>query len=94
MKRFYTYVLASRSRVLYVGVTSDLERRIFEHKQKLVTGFTARYNVNRLVYFEETLEVTSAILREKQLKGWTRAKKIALLESVNPEWRDLSKDWG
>lgn len=93
MKRYYTYILASRSRVLYVGVTNNIERRVYEHQQKLVQGFTARYNVNRCVYFEETPEVRSAILREKQLKGWTRAKKVALIESINPQWRDLSEDW-
>ena len=90
---YYVYILASRSRVLYIGVTNDLKRRIAEHKQYRVRGFTARYNVTRLVYFEETASSRSAVAREKQLKGWTRKKKIALIEAVNPEWRDMSEEW-
>ncbi len=92
-KRYYTYIVASRTRVLYVGVTNDLERRMAQHRQKLLRGFTAKYNVDRLVYFEETSDVRSAIAREKQVKGWTRAKKVALIESLNPAWRDLSLEW-
>ena len=79
-----------KSRTLYTGVTNDLERRVYEHKQKLVPGFTAKYNITRLVYFEVTQDVQAAITREKQIKGWLRSKKIALIESVNPEWKDLS----
>ncbi len=93
MKQFYVYIVASRSRVLYTGVTNNLERRLFEHKNKVVEGFTSRYNVDRLVYFEFTGDAKAAIAREKQIKGWLRAKKIALIESVNPKWRALSKDW-
>ncbi len=71
-------------------VTSDLERRAYEHKQKLVPGFTSKYNITQLVYFEEAQDIQAAISREKQIKGWLRRKKIALIESVNPEWKDLS----
>jgi len=82
--------MTNKSRTLYTGVTNDLERRVYEHKQKLVPGFTAKYNITRLVYFEVTQDVQAAITREKQIKGWLRSKKIALIESVNPEWKDLS----
>ncbi|MDQ3259860.1 MAG: GIY-YIG nuclease family protein [Pseudomonadota bacterium] len=85
--------MASRSRRLYIGVTNHLERRVFEHKSKSLASFTAKYNINRLVYFAETGDVLAAIEREKQLKGWLRAKKIALIESTNPTWEDLSHDW-
>ena len=93
MKSYYVYIMASKSRTLYIGVTGNLERRVFEHKSKLVEGFTRKYNVTELVYYEETNDVQNAIAREKQLKGWLRAKKIALIESLNPEWKDLSLDW-
>ncbi len=93
MKSYYVYITASKSRVIYTGVTNDLKRRIYEHKNKLIPGFTSRYNADRLVYFEETSDVRSAIQREKQIKGWVREKKIALIESVNPTWRDLSLDF-
>jgi putative endonuclease len=89
-RQYLVYVLASRSRVLYVGVTNDLERRVFEHKQKLVPGFTAEYDVDRLVFFESTADIVAAIRREKQIKGWRRNRKVALIESVNPDWEDLS----
>jgi putative endonuclease len=88
---YYVYVLASRSRNLYIGVTGDLDRRIFEHKNKLVRGFTSQYNIHRLVYYEVYGNVTSAIAREKELKGWRREKKIALVERENPTWDDLSE---
>lgn len=93
MNQYYVYILTNRSRTLYTGVTNDLIRRVYEHKQKLVPGFTEKYNISRLVYFEETSDVRDAIAREKQIKGWTRAKKIALIESINPEWKDLSDGW-
>jgi putative endonuclease len=93
MKQYYVYILASRSRNLYVGVTNDLERRVYEHKQKLVPGFTTKYNIDRLVYFEATEDVQAAISREKQVKGWLRSKKIMLIGSVNPTWVDLSDSW-
>jgi putative endonuclease len=91
---YYVYVLTDhRSTTLYIGVTNDLERRVYEHKRKLVPGFTSRYNLTRLVYFEETADVRAAIEREKQLKGWRRSRKAELVETMNPEWRDLSEGW-
>jgi len=92
-KQYYVYIMTNRSRTLYTGVTSDLERRVYEHKRKLVPGFTAKYRIKQLVYFEVTQDVHAAIAREKQIKGWLRAKKVALIESVNPEWNDLSVGW-
>jgi putative endonuclease len=89
MKRYYVYIMTNRSGTLYVGVTNDLQRRVWEHKQKLIEGFTKRYNITRLVYYEETPDVTAAIVREKQIKGWLRKKKIAL----NSGWKDLSDGW-
>jgi putative endonuclease len=90
----FTYIMASRSRTLYIGVTSDLHKRVFEHKwREHEDSFTARYNCDRLVWFERFGEITSAIEREKQLKGWKRSKKIALIEGSNPAWVDLSRDW-
>ncbi len=90
---YYVYILTNRSDTLYTGVTSNLERRVYEHKNKLVEGFRKKYNLKTLVYFEETSDVRSAIEREKQIKGWTRRKKIALIESANPHRRDLSEGW-
>ena len=94
MKTYYVYIVASKSRTLYTGVTSNLEKRAFEHRRKLVPGFTARYYVGRLVYYEAFGDVRAAITREKQIKGWVRMKKIALIESVNRDWKDLSDGWG
>ena len=93
MHEYYVYILASKSGVLYIGVTNDLGRRIFEHRAKLTAGFTSKYNVVRLVYFEAFGDIRDAIAREKQLKGWRRAKKIPLIEGMNPKWRDLSEEW-
>lgn len=93
MRLYYVYIMASLSRTLYTGVTNDLERRVYEHKHKALPGFTAQYNVNRLVYFEDAPDVKAAIAREKQIKSWSRGKKIALIESVNPTWDDLSASW-
>jgi putative endonuclease len=93
MGSYYVYIMTNRSDTLYTGVTNNLERRVCEHKQKMVDGFTQKYNVTTLVYYETTDDVRSAIAREKQIKGWLRSKKIALIESTNPEWRDLSEDW-
>jgi putative endonuclease len=90
---YFVYILSSRTKVLYIGVTGDLERRLWQHKEHVVDGFTAKYNVTALVYFEQTTDVREAIAREKQIKGWRRSKKVALIESVNPEWKDLSEDW-
>jgi putative endonuclease len=86
----YVYILASKSGVLYIGVTNRLTRRTIEHRQKLVDGFTKRYNANRLVHWERFGDIRSAIAREKQIKGWLRSKKVALIESRNPGWIDLA----
>jgi putative endonuclease len=93
MRDYYVYILANHSRMLYVGVTDDLERRMSEHKQKLIPGYAARYNITHLVHYEAFLDPQSAIAREKHIKGWLRSRKIALIESANPDWRDLSEDW-
>jgi putative endonuclease len=87
---YFVYILASVRRTLYTGMTSDLRGRVYQHKTGAIPGFTSRYKVNRLVYFEPAEDALAAIAREKQLKGWTRQRKIALIESVNPEWEDLS----
>jgi putative endonuclease len=92
-RHYFVYLMSNRTHTLYIGMTNDLVRRVFEHKHKLLKGFTARYSLDRLVYFEETTEVHEAITREKQLKGWLRAKKEALIESANPRWQDLSRGW-
>jgi putative endonuclease len=85
MKRqYYVYILANASRRLYVGVTNSLERRMYEHKSKLFPGFTSRYNIHRLVYIETTSDIAAAIAREKQIKGWLRSKKLALIAAGNP----------
>jgi putative endonuclease len=93
MREYYLYIMSNRSRTLYVGVTGDLRRRVYQHKHKLVPGFTSRYNINQLVYFDRTNDVRAAIAREKQIKGWLRAKKIALIEAQNPHWEDLNEGW-
>ena len=93
MRQSYVYILTGRSNTLYVGVTSGLEKRVHEHKEKVVEGFAERYNLTSVVYYEVHDSITTAIAREKQIKGWTREKKIALIESVNPQWRDLSEEW-
>ena len=92
-KIYFVYLLASKSRRLYVGVTNNLERRLYEHKHKLVDGFTKSYNIDRLVFFESTSDVRVAIEREKEIKKWRREKKIALIEAMNPIWNDLSEAW-
>jgi putative endonuclease len=89
---FYVYIMSSLSRTLYAGVTNDLERRVGEHKEGKPGAFTARYNVNRLVYFEEFSDINQAIVCEKKIKSMTRRQKIKLIESINPEWRDLSQE--
>jgi putative endonuclease len=93
MKRYYVYILASETGTLYIGVTNDLQRRTYEHKHGLVKGFTKRYGVNKLVYYEETPEVNEAITREKEIKKWRRSRKIDLIKSMNSEWKDLSDGW-
>ena len=92
-KEYYVYIMTNKSRTLYTGVTNDLMRRVYEHKNKLVKGFTSRYNIQYLVHYETSSSIDSAIEREKQIKGWIRAKKIALIDSMNPEWKDLSEEW-
>ncbi len=86
--------MASRTGTLYLGVTADLRRRVYEHKHKLIPGFTARYNINRLVWYEVYEDPVNAITREKQIKRWRREKKEALIRQMNPGWRDLSPDIG
>ena len=93
MREYYVYIMSSDSGVLYTGVTSDLERRAYEHKTKALPGFTSRYKVRMLVYFEVTDDVAVAIAREKQIKGWLRSKKVKLINSMNPGWKDLSAEW-
>jgi len=93
MAEYYVYILANRSGTLYVGVTNDLNRRLYEHKQKLLPGFTKRYKIDRLVYYEHTPDVGAAIAREKQIKRWRREKKVALIESTNRDWHDLAAGW-
>ena len=91
---YFVYILSNWSdSVLYIGVTSNLPRRLHEHKNHLVDGFSSKYNTNKLVYFEETSDVYSAISREKQLKKWSRSKKNELIAKVNPQWADLSEGW-
>ena len=93
MRHYYVYILSNLSKTLYIGVTNNLERRLYEHKNKLIDGFTKKYNLTKLVYFEDTTDVVEAICREKQLKGLLRSKKIQLIEEINPEWDDLSESW-
>jgi putative endonuclease len=90
---YYVYIMASTSGTLYVGVTNDLVRRVYEHKNNLLEGFTKRYNCHKLIFFEETENIESAIIREKQLKGWRREKKEFLIKQMNPSWKDLSLEW-
>ena len=92
MNRYYVYILTNASGKLYNGVTNNLTRRVYEHKNKLVPVFTSKYKFTLLVYHEKCNDVLAAIAREKQIKGWVRAKKIALIESINPGWQDLGKD--
>ncbi|MBW2581279.1 MAG: GIY-YIG nuclease family protein [Deltaproteobacteria bacterium] len=92
-KNFFVYIMASPTGTLYTGMTNDLMKRVYQHKNKLVEGFTKKYNVTRLAYYEETHDVSAAIDREKQIKGWRRSKKTDLIKSINPTWRDLAEDW-
>ena len=93
MKDYCVYIMANLARTLYTGVTSNLERRVYEHRQGVVPGFTSQYAVKRLVYFEATPDILAAIAREKQIKGWVRRKKLDLIGSLNPEWQDLAAPW-
>lgn len=93
-KRYYVYIITNKTKsVLYTGITSNLDGRALQHKTKQVKGFTSKYNVNQLVYYEEYNDVYEAIQREKQIKGWTREKKEKLIHTMNPNWRDLSEGW-
>jgi putative endonuclease len=94
MKSAYVYILGSKQGVLYIGVTSNLDGRVFEHRNGIKSGFASKYQCHRLIYFEEYQYMTSAIAREKELKGWRREKKLALVSSMNPEMRDLAEGWG
>ena len=92
---YYVYILANwNNKVIYTGVTNNLERRICEHKNKNVDGFTKKYNITKLVYFDSITDIRVAIEREKQIKGWTRQKKNVLIEDTNPKWDDLTEKWG
>ena len=93
MKKYHVYIMSNLKGTLYTGVTSELVSRVYAHKHKLIPGFTSRYNINKLVYYEETVDVKAAIAREKQIKSWRREKKIALIQTINPTWKDLSEDW-
>ncbi|MDO8589474.1 MAG: GIY-YIG nuclease family protein [Armatimonadota bacterium] len=93
MRQFYVYMMTNRNKTLYTGFTNDLRRRVYEHRLSLIPGFTSRYRMDQLVYFEVFADAKSAIAREKEIKGWTRAKKIALIESANPHWEDLAETW-
>ena len=91
LKQYYVYIMASRSRVLYIGMTNDLPRRVYQHQQKLTESFTQRYNITQLVYYEAANDVRAVLAREKEIKAWRRNKKVALIESLNPTWSDLSE---
>ena len=92
-RQYYVYIMASERQTLYVGVTNDLERRVWQHKNKVLPGFTAQYDCTRLVYYEATGSVWEALEREKQLKGWVRRRKIELIRTVNPGFDDLAAEW-
>jgi putative endonuclease len=93
MGEYYVYNMTNASRTLCIGVTNNLVRRVQEHPVGQIPGFTKKYNIHKLVYFEQGDDINSALFREKQMKKWRREKKIAVIESVNPEWRDLSENW-
>ena len=93
MKQYYVYIMSSHRGTLYTGVTNNLIRRVYEHRHALLGGFTKKYNITKLMYYEVTENINSVIAREKQIKGWLRSKKIALIESSNPYWQDLSEAW-
>lgn len=92
-RRYFVYIIANANRTIYIGITSNLEQRIQQHRAKTYAGFTAKYGLTMLVYFEEFGDIRDAIEREKQLKGFRRAKKVALIEAQNPQWEDLAGDW-
>ena len=91
---YYVYIITNyHNTVLYTGVTNNLQRRMYEHKNKLVDGFSKRYNLKKLVYYDTTTDINLAIEQEKKIKGWIRAKKVALIESINPKWEDLALEF-
>jgi putative endonuclease len=92
-KTYYVYIMSGASETLYTGMTNDLERRVFEHKNKVIKGFTSRFKLNRLLYFEEFNDALDAIAAEKKIKGWLRVKKLDLIRTINPEFKGLSEDW-
>jgi putative endonuclease len=94
LKQYFVYILASRTRTTYIGVTNDLDRRLYEHKNQIIKGFTSKYQIDSLVYFESFVDVNEAIVREKEIKKWRREKKDALIESMNSDWEDISVRWG
>lgn len=91
--QYYVYIMTNKSGTLYTGITNDIKKRIYEHKNKLIPGFTKKYNISRLIYFETFGDVYSAISREKTIKGWLRKKKIELIRKTNPNWKDLAENW-
>jgi putative endonuclease len=93
MRHYYVYIMASKSRVLYIGITNDICRRVWEHRRNAFPGFTSKYRIHRLVHYETFKYVGNAITREKQLKGWLRSKKLALISCTNPTWEDLGEQW-
>jgi putative endonuclease len=92
-KQYYVYIMANPRQKIYTGVTSNLEQRVWQHKNKVISGFTSKYDCTALVYYEVTEDVRAAIEREKQIKGWLRKRKLALITLANPTWRDMSADW-
>jgi len=93
MREYYVYIMASKSGVLYIGVTNNLIKRVYQHQKELILGFSQKYKTHKLVYFESCPSIIDAIAREKQLKGWRRSKKLALVKSINPTWLDLSRSF-
>lgn len=93
MKTYYVYIMTNHSGTLYTSTTENLEQRVYEHKHNLVPGFADKYNITKLVFYEEGNDENAALAREKQIKGWQRSKKVALIESKNPEWKDLGLAW-
>jgi putative endonuclease len=93
-KRYYVYIMASRSLTLYTGVTGDIYHRALQHRAGEIEGFTKKYHINRLVYYETFKYVNNALAREKQIKAWTRSKRLALIKTMNPAWQDLADGWG
>lgn len=93
MRQYFTYIMSSPGGTLYTTVTNNIVNRVLTHKQKQPSGFTKKYNVTRLVYYEDSPSIYIAIAREKEIKGWKRVRKIALIELMNPKWSDLAEDW-